>query len=389
MQEEQLREHYFLATRMGLLLLLEIYSTLSQSLLTGTPLGVLLLLALFIGAVAGKELVGPVLKLVLFLGAVVIFGIMTYLLGNVFLLLGIFLCYEALTCLKAGKYWYLLPVLLSLLFYRQEAWEQMILAILLGLFYFQHNFIIEYYRLQMKEDTLTEESLKHRINRKNREMEEEVKKSFLLAENQILEEREQLSQTLHDKLGHSINGSVYQLEAVKLILEKDPKKSKEMIQKVINQLRSGMDEIRGILRRERPEKYRLALLQLEKLCEDCRITGVEAELLIEGELSQIPQKHLEVILDNSYEAISNSMKYAGCTRITIRIHVLNQVIRCSIWDNGRGCPEIVDGMGISGMRRRMREVNGILNFESENGFMINMLLPLPEGERQGNQGGEN
>ena len=36
-------------------------------------------------------------------------------------------------------------------------------------------------------------------------------------------------------------------------------------------------------------------------------------------------------------------------------------------------------MGISGMRRRVREVNGVLNFETEAGFTINMLLPINEG----------
>ena len=192
----------------------------------------------------------------------------------------------------------------------------------------------------------------------------------------MLEERADLSQTLHDMLGHNINGSVYQLEAVKVLLEKEPDVSKEMVQAVIDQLRSGMDEIRVILRKERPKKYKLAVLQLEKLCEECRAKGVETELITEGELKDIPEKYLEVILDNAYEAVSNSMKYAKCSKIKISIHVLNKMIRCSISDNGIGCKEIIDGMGISGMRKRIREINGILDFETEVGFTINMLLPL-------------
>ena len=159
-------------------------------------------------------------------------------------------------------------------------------------------------------------------------------------------------------------------------MEKDPQTARCMVQGVIDQLRSGMDEIRLILRNERPKKYKLAVLQLEKLCEDCRMKGVEAQLSTEGKLSEIPEKYLEVILDNAYEAVSNSMKYAKCSKIKISVHVLNQMIRCSISDNGIGCKEIVDGMGISGMRKRVREINGILDFETEAGFTINMLLPL-------------
>lgn len=159
-------------------------------------------------------------------------------------------------------------------------------------------------------------------------------------------------------------------------MDKEPETSKKMVQAVIDQLRGGMDEIRAILRKERPKKYKLALLQLEKLCEDCRARGVEVELITEGDLSEVSEQLLEVLLDNTYEAVSNSMKYAKCSKIKIAIHVLNQMLRCSVSDNGRGCAQIVDGMGISGMRKRMREVNGILDFETEAGFTINMLIPL-------------
>ncbi|MBP3326111.1 MAG: hypothetical protein J6L77_06815 [Coprococcus sp.] len=250
------------------------------------------------------------------------------------------------------------------------------IAVLIGLIYCQHDFGVESYRKQTKEDTIMEQTLKHSMNRREHEMQEEVRKSFLMAENQMLEERAELFQTLHDKLGHNINGSVYQLEAVKVLMEKEPEASRKMVQAVIDQLRSGMDEIRVILRKERPKKYKLAVLQLEKLCEDCRLKGVEAELITEGESKDIPEKYLEVILDNAYEAVSNSMKYAKCSKIKISVRVLNQMIRCSISDNGVGCKEVIDGMGISGMRKRMREINGILDFETEAGFTINMLLPL-------------
>lgn len=374
--EERFRDHYFVLLRMALLLLLEIYIGLSQSVLTGASVEVLLFLALFIGLVAGKELIEPK-KRIWLLGAAA--ALMIYIiaaLGTAYILLFIFLCYEGLTYWKPRLPWYLAP--LGLAFLPGEiGWEvQFVIALFMGIIYFQHDFIVESYRKQTREDTIAEQRLKHSMDRREHEMQEEVRKSLLQAENQMLEEREELSQTLHDKIGHNINGSVYQLEAVKVLMEKEPETSKKMIQAVIDQLRSGMDEIREILRKERPKKYKLAVLQLEKLCEDCRRKGIEAELIIEGELKEIPEKYLEVILDNAYEAVSNSMKYAKCSRIKISVHVWNQMIRCSISDNGVGCKKMTDGMGISGMRKRMREINGILDFETEVGFTINMLLPL-------------
>ena len=374
--EERFREHYFVLLRIVLLLILEIYIILSQSVLTGASVKALLILALFIGVIAGKELVERRLQGV-FLGvAGILLLIILFTLGTSFTLFGVFLCYEVLTYLRPCMFWYFIPLGFAFVSGETDSSVQFIIAVLIGLIYCQHDFVVEAYRKQTKEDTIVEQTLKHRINIREYEMQEEVKKSLLMAENQMLEERAELSQTLHDKIGHNINGSVYQLEAVKLLMEKEPEVSKKMIQTVINQLRSGMDEIRVILRKERPKKYKLAILQLEKLCEDCREKGVEAELITEGELRAIPEKYLEVILDNAYEAVSNSLKYAKCSKIKISVYVWNKMIRCSIWDNGVGCKELIDGMGISGMRKRIREINGILDFETEAGFTINMLLPL-------------
>ena len=83
-----------------------------------------------------------------------------------------------------------------------------------------------------------------------------------------------------------------------------------------------------------------------------------------------------MILDNAFEAVSNSMKYAKCSHISIKLVVMNKMVRCSIADDGVGCDSFDDGMGISGMRSRVRKLNGTLDFETNAGFCVTMLLPL-------------
>lgn len=375
--DEQLRENYFLAVRMGLLLLLEIYIMVTQPVLTGASARVLLLLALLVGANAIKEMLRDRRKqLLVLVGACVVLILLVVLYGREFLLLGVYLCYEVLSFVRPKAMFYFVPLIILLAPSQVNVYVQLIITVLLAVIYIQNDFVIESYRKQTKEDTITEQYLKRDMHEREHAMQEEIRKNLLLAENQMLEERAKLSQMLHDKLGHNINGSVYQLEAVKVLMEKEPEKSRNMIQAVIDQLRTGMDEIRAILRKERPSKHKLALIQLQNLCEGCRQKGVEASLVVEGELTQVSDKYLEMLLDNAYEAVSNAMKYAKCTKIEIKIHIMNQMIRCSISDNGVGCKEIIDGMGLSGMRRRVREANGVIDFVSEAGFQINILLPL-------------
>ncbi|WP_310603949.1 sensor histidine kinase [Anaerosporobacter sp.] len=373
---EHFRETYFLAIRTCLLLVLEVYIVLTKSVLTGASSWVLLLLALFVGAMAGKELVKTRMRKWFLLGiAILLCGIMIVTLGKEFMLLGIFLVYEIFSIVKPSLIWYCMPFVLACVPSEIGIYVQLVFTMLIGIIYIQHDFVVASYLKQTQEDTMVEQRLKQNIHQQEHEYREEMKRSLLMAENQLLEERARLSQTLHDKLGHNINGSIYQLEAVKLIMEKEPETAKKMTQAVIEQLRMGMDEIRAILRKERPKKYRLALLQLQQLCDECNQKGVEAELVVEGELGEVSEKYIEIILDNAFEAVSNSLKYAKCSKIEITIYVLNQLIRCSISDNGVGCDMIEEGMGITGMRKRVREVNGILNFETEVGFTINILLP--------------
>lgn len=250
-------------------------------------------------------------------------------------------------------------------------------CLFISVIYFQNFIIIEKYRKYLGDFERKEYQLKDSISSQDDLYKEQLRESSLAFENKMLEEKARLSQALHDKLGHSINGSVYQLEASKVLMEKEPEQSKKIVQGVIDNLRSCMDEIRIILRREKPDKKRLAYLQLVQLCAECKDKyGIHAEFHIKGEDKEITEQLWEVILDNAIEAVTNALKYANCTQISIEIVILHKVIRCSIQDNGIGCETLKEGMGIQGMKSRTRKVNGYIDLNSDNGFHINMIIPL-------------
>ena len=126
--------------------------------------------------------------------------------------------------MKPSFIWYFTPLIFGIIESDINSYVRILACLFIGIIHIQHDFIVESYRKQTVEDTLSEQQLKKNIYKKEHEMQEEMKKGLLQAENQLLEERAQLSQTLHDKLGHNINGSVYQLEAVKVLMEKEKKK---------------------------------------------------------------------------------------------------------------------------------------------------------------------
>lgn len=369
------RNNYFTGVRLGFLFAFSALSIISSS-EAGVSLPILLLGLFFISCMLVKELLNGVWKIPAYAVGVILSGLLIYFGGRGFLLLAFFLAFEILAEIKASVKWYAIIVLAAFAPNPYGTGMQVMVVTLLAVCYIQHYFIVLEYQKQMMKETIIEQDLKKDIYLKDVESKAEIRKNMLLAENKLLEGRSKLAQTLHDKLGHNINGSIYQLEAIKVIMDKDPEKSKAMLQGVIDQMRGGMDEIRAILRKERPEKKEQSMLQLYKLCEDCNDKGVEMELSTSGEISIIPESHWEIILDNAFEAVTNAMKYSKCTRIDVSIVVMNKMVRCSISDNGVGCKKLNDGMGISGMRSRVRSAGGTISFETEAGFAVNMLLPM-------------
>lgn len=372
--EKKLSDNYFLAVRIGFLFVFSISGILNCN-EAGVPLEVLLLDLFFISAMIVKELPRGKWKIPVFLVAGILCILLIKIGGMGFMLLGFLLIFETLAALSLGAKWYFLVSLGALAPNPSGTVIQVMIVLLLLVCYVQHYFIVLSYKKQMMADTILEQDLKRDMYRKEAESKAEIRKNMLLAENKLLEQRSRLAQTLHDKLGHNINGSIYQLEAIKVLLEKDPEKSKTMLQAVINQMRTGMDEIRAILRQERPEKKEQSMLQLYKLCEECNQKGVETKLETKGDVKLIPERLWDIILDNAFEAVTNSMRYARCTQININIVVMNKMVRCSISDNGAGCSNLVDGMGISGMRERVRAAGGSIGFETEMGFTVNMIFP--------------
>ncbi len=382
--KERQSDNYFIVIRLVLMLVVSACSLLERfglgdniSINTGVSVEILLLVSFYLGFMSVKELFEGKLKIILVLISVLIVAALYIIGGKCFILMIYYSIFEVLSLFPGIDYrCYFIPLITAFIDSPLGVVNQILVVTMLAIIYVQHNYVVTPYQKRMIEDTVLEQGLKRDIRETEYAAKAELRRNMLKTENQILEERASLSQTLHDKLGHSINGSIYQLEGVKVLMDKDPEKSKSMIQAVIDQLRTGMDEIRAILRKERPEKKELAMLQLYKLCEDCNDKGVETKLEVEGDTSLIPEPLWEVILDNSFEAVSNSMKYSKCSHIFIEIVVMNKMVRCSIRDDGKGAATFEDGMGISGMRRRVREASGNLDFETEVGFTVNMLLPL-------------
>ncbi len=373
--QDNIRKYYFAIIKAVIILMLIIYYNTQNTISIGGEVGIFVLYSGLLVGLMLTELLDQrhwqvlACQVFLLLSIYIFYGLeYTYVLPVVLL--------EGLVYLNVKGGWYFI-VLLGILLFKENAFPYTFICLIVLGAYFQHYIVIKEYKDLLQYYQTRENTLKVNMNQMDMLYKRELRNNHMFFETQLLEEKNRLSQALHDKLGHSINGSVYQLEAAKIIMGKEPEHSTAILQGVIDNLRGSMDEIRSLLRKEQPNKSRMALLQLQSLCDDCNNKyQIEASLILKGDQNKIPEPIWDIILDNSIEAVSNALKYANCSKLTISIIVLNKLVRCNITDDGSGCKEVHDGMGLQGMRRRIRSINGILDITTDNGFSINMLLPF-------------
>lgn len=207
-----------------------------------------------------------------------------------------------------------------------------------------------------------------------------------------IEERNSLAQKIHDKMGHTLAGSVIQLEAAELILEKDREKAGGMIRNVTENLKEGMESIRSTLRSIKPAPEQLGINRLKLMLEEFTLNNrIETSLKYNGSLDAIAHIQWKIIIDNTKEALTNALKYSSATRIDVKLDVMNKLIKAEVRDNGLGSFSYKKGMGLKGMEERVQNAGGNLILDGSGGFSVITLLPAGEahiGESAGGNAAE-
>ena len=191
-----------------------------------------------------------------------------------------------------------------------------------------------------------------------------------------LEERNNISSRLHDKIGHTISGTLLQLEASKFILDKDKDKGFSMLESCIENLRKGMDEIRMTLRNIKPAEEEHGINQIRRILDEkIKGTKINGKVTYAGNLDKISASLWMVFMHIITELTTNSIKYSGGNLIEIKIEILNKFIKLEVKDNGLGCEKVKKGIGLRNIEESISNLNGKMIINNEDGFDVIILIP--------------
>jgi len=198
-------------------------------------------------------------------------------------------------------------------------------------------------------------------------------------------ERDRIAQNLHDELGHTITGSIMQLDAADDLFAENPARAREITSRVSETLKSGLSAIRQSLKAIKPEAERLGLQKIQSMLTRFEATySRKTRLETTGNLASIPAPLWQVAEMNLQEALTNLLRHSSARVFICRISVLNGVYKFEFFDDGMVKSPVRSGMGLGGMEARTRDAGGTMILDVSRGFSIIMLF-RKGGSVHGNQ----
>ncbi len=204
-----------------------------------------------------------------------------------------------------------------------------------------------------------------------------------LEEISTLKERNRIAREIHDTVGHTLTTVIVEMEAGKMLSDKEPNKAKEKYSMAHAQAVKALDEMRYSVRMLADHKILVNLKQavIDTIEESCR----HADVIIKYEI-ELPDnmntKFDELIVRALKEGISNSIRHGKSTAFFFKLNFEENKLYFLLQDNGIGRENIVPGFGLSNMKQSIEQARGKITFrtESEEGFEIEIVLPLNNKE---------
>ena len=229
---------------------------------------------------------------------------------------------------------------------------------------------------------------RERIQSLNRQLEManmQLKSYAVEAEkNAEIRERNRLAREIHDTLGHALTGIIAGVDAAVMIMDLAPDAAKKQLEKVSEVAREGMTDVRRSINSLRPDALEKLELEdaIQKMLKDmCETTKTEIIFRNQVHPLRFHEDEEEVIYRVIQEATTNAIRHGKASHIDIAISKVDQWLTIAVKDNGCGCPDIKPGFGLKHMKERLGMLNGTLDYDSGNGFLIVANIPIRWGEQ--------
>jgi signal transduction histidine kinase len=193
-------------------------------------------------------------------------------------------------------------------------------------------------------------------------------------------ERQRVTREIHDIVGYTLTNSIMMMEAATDMVKKDPQRVGRLIDTARRNAERGLEDVRRALRALRAQ-YAEDDTGLRAIVKLVNVFEVATGVRVEAEFGNLPWTFGEEVDAAVYhviqEGLVNAFRHGRASAVKVLFWVSDRVLRVHVWDNGRGSTQIVEGIGLSGMRERVAALGGTITAGGRpDGFQIMVDIPV-------------
>ena len=200
-----------------------------------------------------------------------------------------------------------------------------------------------------------------------------------------LKERQRIARELHDSVSQSLYGIALGTRTAYAIAQNfgsEPKELIESLEYVLTLAESGLSEMRNLIFELRPESLEQDGLVVS-LSKQCERMSIRNEIRIEFKLCEEPDVPLDVkesLYRVAQEAVNNTIKHAGATKIEVSLICDEEQLTLLVSDDGEGFDpggKFPGHFGLHSMRERIERLGGKLDIFSGQGQGAQVCARIP------------
>lgn len=203
---------------------------------------------------------------------------------------------------------------------------------------------------------------------------------------QIVQLQNKISQDLHDDVGSSLSSLQVYSSVADQVLEKQPEKARELLQKITRESAGLMDNIGDIvwsMKTGREQHINLENRIKNFVSDVLGAANINYKVSIEVGAEQLVKnmRARRNILLFIKEAVNNTVKYSRAVTVSVSVKRLADRLCVQVADDGSGF-SITDaenkGHGLSNMRTRVEELKGMFEITTSpgKGTIVSALFPI-------------
>lgn len=204
------------------------------------------------------------------------------------------------------------------------------------------------------------------------------------------EERMRIARDLHDTMGHTLSLITLKSQLVEKLAAKDPERAQAEAREIQRTSRAALRQVRELVSEMRAVSVAEELAEAGEMLRSAEIIlEVEGDLSLPG-VSDLTQNILSLCIK---EAVTNIVKHSGAGRCRITIEITEGNVRITIEDNGIGlrqeggtAGEYRAGNGLKGMAERLSLIDGSMSLNSGGSGGTLLSVEIPRIVKEGTEG---